>query len=191
MDNNSLSAVNMKNITRVLNEHQMITYTMIKDMDKQIFCDAFHDLLKKEVTDDTSLICEKYFVLLRWTMLGCVNNRQPAIRFFHDFMDEAVIKCLKQEYQYSWQDYYKEMEETWQLYPIDFYKDFQNLAEQNARLQKDYKNLTREFEKSQKEIRRLIREIQGMSQTISWRITQPLRSAKRFVSRRVISEKEH
>ncbi len=180
--NNSLSAVNMKNLTRVLNEHQMIVYTMIKDMDKQIFCEAFQDLLKKEVKNDTHLLCEKYFVLLRWTMLEIVNDRQVAIRFFHEFMDERVIEVLEQEYQYSWQDYYKEMEETWQLYPLDFYKDYRDLVERNTNNENAYKAMQSEYEKSQKEIRRLIREIQGMSRTVSWKITQPLRTAKRFIS---------
>lgn len=182
--NNSLSAVNLKNVTRVLNEHQMITYTMIKEMDRQIFCEAFRDLLKKEVTNETQLLCEKYFVLLHWTMLGTVNNRQPAIRFFHDFMDEHVIEYLKQEYQYSWQDYYKEMEEAWQLYPLDFYQEHRELAEKNAVTENAYKALLTEHEICKREVRRLIREIQGMSQTLSWKITRPLRAAKRIVSRK-------
>lgn len=181
VDNNSLSAANRKNTIRLLNEYQMIVYTMIKEMDKQLFCKAFQDLLKKEVTDDTHLLCEKYFVLLNWT-LRAVNNRQPAIRFFHEFMDESAVECLQQDYRYSWQDYYKEMEETWQSYPIDFYKSYRDLAEENSRLQKECRDLWQGFEKSQREVRRLIRELQGMSQTISWKLTQPLRTAKRFVS---------
>lgn len=182
VDNNSLSAVNIKNVTRVLNEHQMIVYTMIKEMDQQIFCDAFKDLLKKEVTNDTRLLCEKYFVLLHWTMLGTVNNRQVALRFFHEFMDEGVIETLQKDYQYSWQDYYKEMEETWQLYPLDFYQDYRELSERAVHTEHANQALLQENESYRKEVRRLIREIQGMSQTISWKITQPLRAAKRVVS---------
>ena len=115
-------------------------------------------------------------------MLEIVNDRQVAIRFFHEFMDERVIEVLEQEYQYSWQDYYKEMEETWQLYPLDFYKDYRDLVERNTNNENAYKAMQSEYEKSQKEIRRLIREIQGMSRTVSWKITQPLRTAKRFIS---------
>lgn len=184
VDNNSLSAVNRKNVTRVLNEHQMIVYTMIKEMDPQIFCEAFGDLLKKEVTNDTELLCEKYFVLLHWTMLGTVNNRQVALRFFHDFMDENVIDTLQQVYRYSWQDYYKEMEEAWQLYPLDFYEDYREMAEKQVRTESMNRALVQENEGYQKEIRRLIREIQGMSQTISWKITRPLRAAKRFAGKK-------
>lgn len=184
VDNSSLSAVNVKNVTRVLNEHQIIVYTMIKEMDRQLFCEAFQDLLKKEVTNDIRLLCEKYFVLLQWTMLGTVNNRQVALRFFHDFMDESVIECLQQEYQYSWQDYYKEMEEAWQLYPLDFYQDYRELAERYASTENANNVLRQENESYKREVRRLSKEIQGMSQTISWKVTQPLRTVKRVVSRK-------
>lgn len=182
VDNSSLSAVNVKNVTRVLNEHQIIVYTMIKEMDRQLFCEAFQDLLKQEVTNDIRLLCEKYFVLLQWTMLGTVNNRQVALRFFHDFMDESVIECLQQEYQYSWQDYYKEMEEAWQLYPLDFYQDYRELAERYASTENANNVLRQENESYKREVRRLSKEIQGMSQTISWKVTQPLRTVKRVVS---------
>lgn len=182
--NNSLSAINMKNMTRVLNEHQMIDYTMIKEMDRSIFCEAFQDLLKKEVTNDTQLFCEKYFVLLRWTKLETVNNRQAALYFFHDYVDESVIECLREEYQYTWNDYYKEMEEAWQLYPLDFYKGYRDLAEKLANAESSNNVLMLENKSNRREIRRLIKEIQGMSQTFSWKITQPLRTAKRVVSRK-------
>lgn len=184
VDNKSLSAVNRKNMTRVLNEHQMIDYTMIKVMDRQIFCEAFHDLLKKKVTNNTQLLCEKYFVLLHWAKPGIENNHQAAIRFFHDFMDESVIECLQKEYQYSWQDYYKEMEEAWQLYPLDFYQDYRDLEERYVSIENANKALAQENESYKREVRRLIKEIQGMSRTVSWKITQPLRTAKRAVSRK-------
>lgn len=185
VDNNSLSAVNRKNVIRVINEHQMIVYNMIKEMDRTIFCDAFHDLLKKEVASEAHLICEKYFVLLRWTMLG-VNNRQVALRYFHDCMDAEAMECLKQEYGYSWKDYYIEMEDTWQLYPLDFYKDYQTLEEIHANTDKAYTNLLGAFQEQGREMSRLTGEIHRMSRTCSWRITKPLRAA-----RRVFSGKKH
>lgn len=184
--NASISASNMQNVIRVLNEHQTIVTAMIKAMNRQIFCEAFHDLLKKEITNEVQLICEKYFVLLRWQMLG-VNNRQPAVRFLEDVMDERVLDCLEQEYQYSLNDYYKETGEAWQLYPLDFYKEYQDLENINRNLENTNSNLQKAAEELQKvnkvqarEIKRLTREIQGMSRTLSWRITKPLREVKRL-----------
>ena len=97
-------------------------------------------------------------------------------------MVEGVIETLQMDYHYSWQDYYKEMEETWQLYPLDFYQDYRELSERAVHTEHANQALLQENESYRKEVRRLIREIQGMSQTISWKITQPLRAAKRVVS---------
>lgn len=171
-ENNSLSAVNRQNNIRLINEIQTIIYTMVKDMDREIFCEAFHDLLKKEITNQTQLICEKYFVLLRWHIMG-VNNRHAAFRFLDAFMDDEVIGCLEQEYQYSLSDYYEEMGKALTLYPFDFYEEYAVLEDQYKALKKAYKS-------QEKAVARLNREIQGMSRTLSWRITKPLREVKKL-----------
>ncbi len=185
-ENASISASNLQNVIRVLNEHQTIIVAMIKAMDREIFCEAFQDLLRKEIRDEAQLICEKYFVLLRWQKLG-VNNRQAAVRFLDDCVDGRVLDCLDQEYQYSLNDYYKETGEAWQLYPLDFYKDYQNLESINKNLENANRNLQKSTEELQRvnktqarEIGRLAREIQGMSRTLSWRITKPLREVKKL-----------
>lgn len=185
-ENASISAANRQNVIRVMNEHQTIIVAMVKAMDRQIFCEAFHDLLTKEITNESQLVCEKYFVLLRWQMLG-VNNRQAAVRFLNDSMDESVLDCLEREYQYSLTDYYKETGEPWQLYPLDFYQEYRdlenvnrNLENTNTNLQKTSQELQKVNQAQAKEIGRLAREIQGMSRTISWRITKPLREVKKL-----------
>lgn len=171
-ENDSLSAVNKQNMIRFMNEIQTIIYTMIKEMNRDIFCEAFHDLLKKEITTDARLVSEKYFVLLGWHMMG-VNNRQPAARFLNEFLDDSVIECLEEEYQYSLNDYYEELGNAWKLYPFDFYQEYEILEEEHQALKKAYRS-------QEKAVARLNREIQGMSRTLSWRITKPLREVKRL-----------
>ena len=171
-ENDSLSAVNKQNMIRFMNEIQTIIYTMIKEMNREIFCEAFHDLLKKEITTEAQLVCEKYFVLLGWHMMG-VNNRQPAARFLDELLDDGLIECLEEEYQYSLNDYYEELGYTWKLYPFDFYQEYEILEEKHQALQKAYRS-------QEKAVSRLNREIQGMSRTLSWRITKPLREVKRL-----------
>ena len=171
-ENDSLSAVNKQNMIRFMNEIQTIIYTMIKEMNRDIFCEAFHDLLKKEITTDARLVSEKYFVLLGWHMMG-VNNRQPAARFLNEFLDDSVIECLEEEYQYSLNDYYGELGNAWKLYPFDFYQEYEILEEEHQALKKAYRS-------QEKAVARLNREIQGMSRTLSWRITKPLREVKRL-----------
>ncbi len=171
-ENDSLSAVNKQNMIRFMNEIQTIIYTMIKEMNRDIFCEAFHDMLKKEITTDARLVSEKYFVLLGWHMMG-VNNRQPAARFLNEFLDDSVIECLEEEYQYSLNDYYEELGNAWKLYPFDFYQEYEILEEEYQALKKAYRS-------QEKAVARLNREIQGMSRTLSWRITKPLREVKRL-----------
>lgn len=171
-ENDSLSAVNKQNMIRFMNEIQTIIYTMIKEMNRDIFCEAFHDLLKKEITTDARLVSEKYFVLLGWHMMG-VNNRQPAARFLNEFLDDSVIECLEEEYQYSLNDYYGELGNVWKLYPFDFYQEYEILEEEHQALKKAYRS-------QEKAVARLNREIQGMSRTLSWKITKPLREVKRL-----------
>ena len=106
-------------------------------MNRDIFCEAFHDMLKKEITTDARLVSEKYFVLLGWHMMG-VNNRQPAARFLNEFLDDSVIECLEEEYQYSLNDYYGELGNAWKLYPFDFYQEYEILEEEHQALKKAY-----------------------------------------------------
>lgn len=167
--NESVSAGNQQNAIRVINESQDIVYKMIKEMDSEVFCEAFQDLLKKEIKNDTMLICEKYFVLLGWKIWG-IDSRQPAIRFLGEQLNEEILECLEKEYQYSLNDYYEETGNPVNLYPIQFYGEYQKLEQI--------------FYEQRRIIAKLKKEIREMSQSRSWKLTEPLRAAKRLVKRR-------
>ena len=99
-----------------------------------------------------------------------IDSRQPAIRFLGEHLNEEILECLEKEYQYSLNDYYEETGNPVNLYPIQFYGEYQKLEQI--------------FYEQRRIIAKLKKEIREMSQSRSWKLTEPLRAAKRLVKRR-------
>lgn len=164
----SVSAGTALNSIRLLNEIQVITFEMIRDMDLRCFVDAFSKLLRKPIDNEVQLICEKYFVLLQWRIWG-YNNIQPAIWYIDNYINNTKFRtCMEKEYGYSLNDYYVEKARTIKIYPLEFNEEHKKILEKNQ-------NLIRE---KTRDIESLNNEIEEMRNTISWKITKPLRNLK-------------
>lgn len=173
--NKSVSASNEENTIRHINESQTIMYEMIKDMKRDIFCEAFSDLLREKVENDIQLICEKYFILLDWEIIG-INNRQPAIRYLGEYINNPeVMRCLKEKYNYNLCDYYKETSSKLKLYPIQFYQEYQETVNRYENICGNQQRLCKELEERAKNYSD---ELNVMRQTTSWKVTRPLREIK-------------
>lgn len=181
INNTSVSAGSEKNTVRLYNESQIIIYEMIKDMKMDIFCEAFSDLIRKEIRDEIQLICEKFFVLLKWQLVGN-NNRLMAIRYLNDYINnEEIMRCLKEDYKYTLYDYFQETGNKIKLYPIQFYEEYQGLVEQYEIQKNKNVKLEERMQRLDVKAREYLNELQVMRQTTSWRITKPLREMKAFL----------
>ncbi len=177
-NNTSVSAGNEKNTVRLYNESQIIIYEMLKEMKMDIFCEAFADMLKKKVENEIQLICEKYFVLLRWELVGN-NNRLMAVRFLNAYLDDPdVTRCLREEYGYTLSDYYEETGCKMQLYPLHFYQEYREIVDRYQEQKRISEELQDRAQKAEDRAKEYSNELQAMRQTTSWKITRPLREAK-------------
>lgn len=176
-NNNSVSAGTDKNSIRLLNEIQLITYEMIDEMSQKIFEVAFKDLLKRKIINEIDLICEKYFVLLQWKVMGN-NNLYPALSFLNQYINDVEVrKCLAEEYQYSLKCYYEETSKIMKMYPMGFYDEFKEAL-------KTIEEKNQIIIEKDKEILRLNEELKTLFNTLSWKITEPLRRIRRLGKKR-------
>lgn len=171
--NNSVSAGTRQNDIRLLNEIQIITYEMILNMSMEVFEDAFGDLITKEIENEIQLICAKFFVLLQWEIWG-YNSRLNAIKFIDEYInDERIVECLEEEYQYSLKDYYDEKAKVYKVYPITYYEEYDQLYQECCKKQ----GIIRE---QQELLVKQNSELEKMRNTISWKVTKPLRIIRKL-----------
>lgn len=173
IDNDSISAGSVINNIRDINESEIIILEMIKNLDKETFQASFSDLMIKKELTELDLICEKYFVLLEWKKIG-INNRSLAIRYLNDYLCcEEVWECLKNEYHYTVNDFYAEMANMYQVYPTEYYLEYADAF-------KEYRKLKQKNEISEQRIQALNNEIETIYNTMSWKITKPLRAIRKM-----------
>lgn len=85
----SVSANSGENTVRLFNEYSSIFLRLFQNMDGDLFCSAFSDLLtESNPSDARSVAAEKYRVLRRLKMAGC-HIRNASQDYFIDSLDPA------------------------------------------------------------------------------------------------------
>ncbi len=170
--NISVSGMTLENTVRVFNE----TYNIWLDyfssyISDEIFIEAFKDKLKKKDNlSSEELICEKFFIL-RDLNVGGVTCKGLALRFLAERLNDNVLDCLKNEYNFNLKDFYEESGKEILFYPetitgrnlLDKINNFNSVNQKN-------KNLIKQYEST-------INEIYSST---SWKITAPLRKISKI-----------
>lgn len=161
---NSISAVSQESEIRVRHEFEDVFLRMMLNIEKKDFIIAFEDIINQKDLTDVEFICERFLVLRNWKIWPTYNSRQVAINFIDRYIqDNLVRECLEKKYSYTLKDYYIENTQLRQPYPVEYYKDYQQLKQM--------------YEEQQKQLRQIHQDYQS---TFSWKITKPIRMAKRL-----------
>ena len=175
VDNRSVSAATYENSVRLINESQEITYEMIRDMSVSLFKEAFCDMIIRDIESEEELVCEKYFILKKWQVWGN-NNLYPARWYLAVHINnEKIRKCLEEKFAYHWLDFYADKAKVFNMYPLDFYEKYVELRQNYETSQEIIQHKLEEQKLQQNEIYKLTNELEIMRNTVSWRITKPLR----------------
>lgn len=159
-DDNSVSANLPDNRIRTANETMFIFIDFINKINKNIFAKVFNKESKLPIDDDVDLICQKFLVLLNCKILSC-RCELPAIYFISRYYnDNRVVDRLANKYNFSISDLYKHNGNKLISYAdctCDNLVKFRLVSDERLNL------------------------IDALQNSLSWKITKPLRSVKKLL----------
>lgn len=134
-NNDSISSSKPDNFLRVQNEMNLITLNFINKISDELFYKIFNEsIIIKKKKDHLHAICEKYFVLDKWSKSFCFSNI-PGIIFMEKYInDEKIINCLENDYTFNLLDFYKRTGSKYITYPNEYYENLKVLNDQYNQL---------------------------------------------------------
>lgn len=165
-ENSNLSGGSLQNQLRHINEYYYIMLSLFNNISDKLFIDGFKKyLINKQITTKEQIICEKYFILLGNKSFD-TNNKKLALDFMFKYINnEKVLKCLKDEYKYNLNDFYRETSSFIELYPTPFTVELNKEVKNIVKSRDNYKKL---YEDNQK-------ELNDIYNSKSWRLMEKLR----------------
>ena len=174
----NLSSNTVNNSIRVINEHYSVIDNMFKNIDDKIFIDGFKDLfINKDSTSKDELFCEKFLLLLKFDIFGVINKNIALNMLFNCENIDIIIDKLKEEYNYSINDFYKDSGDAYKLYPLDLY------LEANDDLKEIINKKDGELENARRDANELRIELNNIYSSKSWVVTKPLRKFMEMIKK--------
>jgi len=175
------SSVNAKNDLRFFNEYMLIRKHFFEDMEDEVFTRAFGEFFRnKEACTPEELACEKAFLLLHGVDFSNKNPVLGMMSLEELLNDKTYADLLAEKYNFTPMDYYQE-NFNHQYYSPVMHHSKQKLLERINELEElqaakeiqieELSNLA----KSQNDV------IVDMKDSISWKLTRPLRGMKRII----------
>lgn len=179
--NDSVSGVTIENTIRVFNEYYNIWLDYFSlYINKEIFVEAFKDkLIKKGNLSSEELTCEKFFILRNFNVGGVACN-YLALRLLAERLNNNIIDCLKNEYNFDLNNFYKEGGKEILFYP-KIIRNNDLLEEINA-LRFKYNDI---FQKNKDLIQQYENTINEILSSTSWKVTWPLRKISKVFRNKV------
>ena len=105
----NMSAGGMENEIRFREESYCILESFFDDIPDELFIEAFSRLFRyNKASTPEELLCEKYFLLLDYSLMKKELGKLAAAVFFYNHCgNRDVLYVLANKYGYSLQDYYK------------------------------------------------------------------------------------
>lgn len=162
----SVSGVSKENTIRLINENNNIIYNMFNIMKDDILISGF--LTNNKELSNEEIICEKYFLLRDYQILGN-NTLSIAHYYLMNNLNSGVVECLRKNYNFNIKDFYADTGLLFNLYPGSIAKYFDsNMGSESILAEIEHKD----------------RIINGMTSSLSWRITKPLRAVNAIIGKK-------
>lgn len=170
-------------LVRVANETNSIISWMFNHIKDELFIEGFKDLFvnKKSHTPE-ELLCEKYFILLKYNIIG-VFNKQIAFSLIFNYPDKDVLfKTFENRFNYSIDNFYDETGKTYDVFNYDLVEGKEC---HTGRIIWDCKNHIKNQDNIinclKDEVAILEQNIDLLKSSASWKITRPLRRIKGLI----------
>ena len=190
---NKNSSLHPENDMRFFNEHMSI---------RRHFCDGFTDELFKEVFGEyfvnpasetpEELKCEQAFLLCKCVGYTELNPLLGMMKLEELFRDPETVKLLEEKYCYTPKEFYHQ-NTGWQYYSPRLDVELKDKDEIISRLRRESKFQKEHIEslmelkdlqqqhigKLETQVNNLEAQVKWMEESASWKMTQPLRDAKK------------
>ena len=179
----NLSNNSFESMIRVVNENNAIINWMFNNINDNLFKEGFNDLfVNKKSNTSEELICEKYFILLNYRIVGA-NNKQLAFNLVFNYPDKDILfDLLEKKYNYSLNDFYNDTGEAFDVFNYDFL--INSISDVGVRIRQDKKIIEEKssiIDISNDKINVLETNLCMLKKSLSWRITKPLRKIKGMI----------
>ena len=172
-DNNS-SFRNRVNHIRSYNEIMDIRRHFFDDMTDELFVATFKtDFINKEASSKEELECEKAFLLCRPILNSTVMSAAGVERLYDLMLDPEVKKVLEEKYAFTEKSMYE-------LTKTSIYFDM-TVEEEISKKDKEIEKLSQKIAELSQLNEQLHHEIGLYSNSLSWKITDPLRKISGMV----------
>ncbi|MBR2833503.1 MAG: glycosyltransferase [Bacilli bacterium] len=179
----NLSNNSTESLIRVVNENNMIISWMFNNMNKDIFIDGFKDLfVDKESQSNKEILCEKYFILLKYKFFGVIN-RQLAFSLIYNYSDkDSLFRTLEKKFNYTINSFYHDTGKTYDVFNFDIVNDrFSETGKTVDEMKKTIELQTNIIDTYKDRIVVLESNINALKSSTSWKITKPLRKIKGLI----------
>ena len=179
----NLSNNSCESMIRVVNETNAIINWMFNNIKNDVFIDGFGDIFKNKNSHTfEELLCEKYFILLNYKIMGIIN-RQIAYSLIFNYKDkEKIFNIFEKKYNYYLTDFYNDTGKTYDVFNFDVVYD------SNSAIGKIISNDKKIIEEQSKiiniytdKVKVLEYNINILQSSLSWKITKPLRIIKGMI----------
>lgn len=183
------SASNEVNDRRFLNEFMSIRFYFLENMPNELFVEAFQkDFVNEDSKSEIELQCERAFLLCRCMEDG--KNPVLGVWKFEELMrNPETVKVLKEKFSFTPKDFYRlsvkhlyvtqKMKGEWEyavrLIPM--------LEAQIEEMKKGDEELRTKYMEQYLLAKSLAKELEDMRDTLSWKITKPLRNIKKTLDK--------
>lgn len=181
----NLSNNTCESMIRVVNENNSIIGWMIKNIKDKLFIEAFNDLfVNKNSSTTEELICEKYFLLMKYEFMGVVNM-QLALSLVYEYHDkDKLFKTFEKKYNYYLKDFYKDSGKTYDVFNYNIINDCNSAVGKaincsNEIIEKQSNIINFYSDK----INILETNLNMLKKSLSWKITKPLRKIKGLIKK--------
>ncbi len=179
----NLSNNSSESVIRTINESNAIIKWLFKNIHNDVFVDGFKDLfINKNSHTKDELLCEKYFILLKYEIDGVIN-KQLAFELIYNYPNkEKIFNVFEKKYKYTLNDFYKDSGKTYDVFNYnhisdensncgEYFINSQSVINEQLKIINDYKIKTNMLEND-------LRLING---SLSFKITKPLRVIKGLI----------
>lgn len=168
---------------RLFNEYMNIKFHFFEEFPRELFIETFQEyFVNPESYSDDELKCEQAFLLLKCIGWSEVNPVLGMMMFEQLFKDEKLVQLLEKKYSFTPKDYYR-INERRQFYSMELQNvieekeiEIEKLKKENTDQKEHIEVLLRLKDNQQNHIRKI-------ENSISWKLTEPLRNIKKRLSR--------
>lgn len=168
---------------RLFNEYMNIRFHFFEEFPRDLFIETFQKyFVNKESYSEDELKCEQAFLLLKCIGWSEVNPVLGMMAFEQLFKEEKMVRLLEERYNFTPKDYY-EINGRKQFYSLELKKDIEEKQEEIARLKKENADQRAHIEALLRLKDDQQNHIKKIENSMSWKVTEPLRNVKKILSR--------